>query len=272
MKTASIMVLILSAFCWGDIICNFSQGQNPRVSYGFASADSLEALSMLSVVKYRSVYAIDSLMKIRSDFEQQDSISSLLQKKDGLCLISHHRGPVCHYFVFDMTPVYSLLGNDSITDATFKWSGKAVREEGGSLVVMFNTRQAGHLFEYCTGEDSITLDLIDTSFAISWWFSPGAYYFFEKELAVRVEIKAKTEEMYALYTDFVEIILHTGDSTGICLKPSPNSAITLSGFRNPMQLNMRYDVSGRKVNQVKQYNGVTVGASRHSPKVLLINR
>ena len=269
MKASSVViVLFLSAICSGEMVLNYSQEQDPRISHGFASGSNTEALTMLSAVKYRSVYAIDGLMKISAKFMKQDSISSLLNEKDGLCLVSNHKGPVCQYYVFDMTPVYSFLGDDSITGATFKWSGKAVREGGGSIKMRFNACQAGHLFKYCTVDDSITLELVaDTTFAPGW-FSPDGHYFFEKELAVYVQIEKEGDAVYALYTDLVEIILHTtGDKTGIKSK-----SIRISAGLGNRQNGMTYDISGRRVNHLKHCSGITVGNSGKSPKILLKNR
>lgn len=266
MKASSVViVLFLSAICSGEMVLNYSQEQDPRISHGFASGSNTEALTMLSAVKYRSIYAIDSLMKISAGFTKQDSISSLLEEKDGLCLVSNHKGPVCQYYVFDMTPVYSLLGDDSITGATFKWSGKAVRDGGGCIKMRFNACQAGHVFKYCDVDDSITLELADTTFAPGW-FSPDGYYFFEKELAVYAQIEAEDDAVYGLYTDFVEIILHTSDITGVKSKQfriSPNSS---AGFGN-IQDGMIYDISGRKVNGMRLSNGIIVGQSGHKLRV-----
>jgi hypothetical protein len=234
---------ILNAYA-DDIYLQFSGSQNPRVSYGFASGDTGEALDMVSAVNYRSVYGIAKLKQIQSNNIQQDSISSLLSEKDGNNLISCHYGTVCQCFAFNMEQVFSQLGQDSIVKTTFKWNGKIVSDTGGSFTAGFWLPQPGHLFRYFSVEDSLSLDMVDTGFANTRWFVPGNYFFFEKELVVQIIIQTKTQDIHAIYTDFMEIEFGTSAGTNIYQKSyQPKSVPLVRYFKSPNGERVRLSVS-----------------------------
>lgn len=215
-KLISILGILSTINFADNLNINFASGQNPRIACGFASTSRYQAQNMLAAVTYQSVYVIDTLESIVSGSNNQDSIASLLNKHDETALTSHHKGPVCQYFVVDMAPVHALLGGDSITGAHFKWSGEVEVDGEDSLTMIFFTRQAGHPFKRLTAKSQISLVLDDTNFVSPHWFKPG--YFLEKELAVRVEVSTKDSAMCALRTDFVEIIFHTSAQTQVQLR------------------------------------------------------